>query len=300
MEAHKSPSVFNFYQPDFSPSGPLSDAGLYAPEAGLATAPLVIGLLNGLTSLVESGLSSCNNGFGSACANWRLRQGYPSVEWSDGRLEFAPQESNSLVYAHSSTCAQFIYPPIKPVGQPALVSSVTHAASQRPSSSPAPQPLASHQPPTHLPTAPTNNTFFSEHERACGGVRARPSAHRWPAQPQRHRGDHSGLPELLRERRRHRRVAGGAAALLRNGRVPHHQPPCTHRRGSPTRLAVCGAAAAAARLQGRCGRDSTRGSLSRLHSLPLTISGRYSLVRALHVAWRWLHVAHHDACRCSS
>ena len=95
MEAHKSPSVFNFYQPDFSPSGALAAAGLYAPEAGLATAPFLIGLLNGLVSLVDLGLSSCSYGFGQGCAHYQLRRDYPSVDWSNGRLEFAPQDDNA-------------------------------------------------------------------------------------------------------------------------------------------------------------------------------------------------------------
>ena len=95
MEAHKSPSVFNFYQHDYSPSGALSDAGLYAPEAGLAIAPHLIGLLNGLTALVQDGLSSCNKGFGLACADEQLRVNFPSANWSDGRLEYRPQDESA-------------------------------------------------------------------------------------------------------------------------------------------------------------------------------------------------------------
>ena len=50
MEAHKAPSVFNFYSPDYAPPGPLGDAGLVSPEAELATTPLLIGFLNGATA----------------------------------------------------------------------------------------------------------------------------------------------------------------------------------------------------------------------------------------------------------
>jgi hypothetical protein len=95
MEAFKSPSVFNFYQPDFSPSGALADAGLYAPEAGLATTPFLIGLLNGLFSLVDLGLSSCSYGLGQSCAHYKLRSSHPLIDWSNGRLEFAPQDENA-------------------------------------------------------------------------------------------------------------------------------------------------------------------------------------------------------------
>ena len=85
MEAHKSPSVFNFYQRDYQPSGGIAAAGLYSPEAGLAEAPFIIGYLNGMTSLTH-GLSACYSGFGRACANNRLRNTYTDYDFSDGKL----------------------------------------------------------------------------------------------------------------------------------------------------------------------------------------------------------------------
>lgn len=60
-----SPSVFNFYLPNYQPPGPVEDAGLYAPEATLGNAPFMIGYLNGMAGLVEDGLTHCNEGFGS-------------------------------------------------------------------------------------------------------------------------------------------------------------------------------------------------------------------------------------------
>ena len=95
MEAHKAPSVFNFYQPEYQPAGPVARAGLVAPEAGLATAPFLIGFLNGMLSLVEVGLSACFNGFGAGCAHSRLRGNYPEVDWSDGRVSFEPSSWNA-------------------------------------------------------------------------------------------------------------------------------------------------------------------------------------------------------------
>ena len=95
MEAHKSPSVFNFYNHDYQPSGPVADATLVSPEAGLATAPFLIGFLNGMTSLISSGLDSCRGGFGRTCANWKLRQYHPEYDWSDGRVTFAPTGSSA-------------------------------------------------------------------------------------------------------------------------------------------------------------------------------------------------------------
>ena len=65
MQAYRSPSVFNFYEPDYVPAGPASKASLYAPEAEILTTPFVIGYMNGMASLVDNGLSSCDRGFGN-------------------------------------------------------------------------------------------------------------------------------------------------------------------------------------------------------------------------------------------
>jgi len=59
---YNSPSVFNFYQPDFQPAS-FSD-GVVAPEFQIYTAPWAVGLLNGLISLIQHGLTSCEKGFG--------------------------------------------------------------------------------------------------------------------------------------------------------------------------------------------------------------------------------------------
>jgi uncharacterized protein (DUF1800 family) len=41
-----SPSVFNFFQPDFAPNGPIKEAGLKAPEFQITTDSSIIGLAN--------------------------------------------------------------------------------------------------------------------------------------------------------------------------------------------------------------------------------------------------------------
>ena len=62
--AHLAPDVFSFFKPEYSPPGPLADAGLVGPEAQLFTAPKVISLLNGFLSLTRFGLTDCFSGFG--------------------------------------------------------------------------------------------------------------------------------------------------------------------------------------------------------------------------------------------
>ncbi|MEM7246580.1 MAG: DUF1800 family protein [Acidobacteriota bacterium] len=48
-----SPSVFNFFQPDHSPAGPIADAGLFAPELQITTAVTVLTGSNYLRVVVE-------------------------------------------------------------------------------------------------------------------------------------------------------------------------------------------------------------------------------------------------------
>jgi uncharacterized protein (DUF1800 family) len=42
----KAPSVFNFYAPDFSPTGPLATAGLYGPEFGITNSATISGFMD--------------------------------------------------------------------------------------------------------------------------------------------------------------------------------------------------------------------------------------------------------------
>lgn len=62
--AHEFTSVFSFFLPEFKPYGRVGDAKLVSPEATLLDMPKIIGLMNGLTSLVKYGLSSCEGGWG--------------------------------------------------------------------------------------------------------------------------------------------------------------------------------------------------------------------------------------------
>ena len=61
-----SPTVFNFYTPEYEPDGAVSAVGLSAPEATLAVGPYLIGALDGMSSLVRNGLTSCSAGLGSS------------------------------------------------------------------------------------------------------------------------------------------------------------------------------------------------------------------------------------------
>lgn len=52
----QAPSVFNFYEPDYSPPGAISDLGLEAPEFQLLSAPNTIGIINDVDTRILNDL----------------------------------------------------------------------------------------------------------------------------------------------------------------------------------------------------------------------------------------------------
>lgn len=93
VQAFGAPSVFGFYLPEFSPS-PLAELGLVSPQSQLATSPNILGFLNGVTSLVDNGLTWCDSGFATQANNGGRRCSKPS-ELADGFLMYQPQSSNA-------------------------------------------------------------------------------------------------------------------------------------------------------------------------------------------------------------
>jgi len=91
---YRSPSVFNFFQPEYSPSGPVDQIGLLAPEAQLGVLPFVVGYMDGITTMIFDGLSSCAGGlFGGPCTS-------PSnAAWShfssNGYLSYTPNATSA-------------------------------------------------------------------------------------------------------------------------------------------------------------------------------------------------------------
>ena len=104
--AHFSPGVFNFYLPEFIPAGSLEDAGLVSPESQILTSPFLIGYLNGMSSLIDYGLTHCAKGFGDQndpeIRAVKGRYGVCSTKakstWrdlSDGLLRYKPTNPNN-------------------------------------------------------------------------------------------------------------------------------------------------------------------------------------------------------------
>ena len=112
--AYYSPSVFSFFLPEYAPAGPVSDAGLRAPEAQLGTSPLTIAFLNGMNSLIRFGLTECFSGLGPW---WNKPQGgaFPDINrncWeraadtSDGKLTFAVTGGESSATTGATVVAE--------------------------------------------------------------------------------------------------------------------------------------------------------------------------------------------------
>ena len=90
QQAHNSPSVFSFFLPEYQPNGRVADAGLVAPEAQLGTAPLLVNFLNGMSSLINYGLTRCYSGFGARQNNGcSLTRVYDNAE---GALTYSPRD----------------------------------------------------------------------------------------------------------------------------------------------------------------------------------------------------------------
>lgn len=91
--AHEFVSVFSFFLPEFKPYGRVGDATLVSPEATLLDMPKMIGLLNGLTSLVKYGLSSCEGGWGIQCQERFYTQSSAGIlEYNKApKMEFAAE-----------------------------------------------------------------------------------------------------------------------------------------------------------------------------------------------------------------
>ena len=116
QEPYKYPSVFNFYFPDYQAPGILTDTGLVSPESQLATAPFMIGFMNGISSLMNFGLTSCGalgeNGYGDGggfgqfmprteYAYWGMARQCniedEILDTNDGNLMWIPQEYDNTL-----------------------------------------------------------------------------------------------------------------------------------------------------------------------------------------------------------
>lgn len=113
QQAHKLPSVFSFFLPEYAPfgkqsacvivcvhhnysdldsisPGPIGGAGLACPECQTMNAPTIVSLVNGLNSLLKYGLDSAYGGFGHGRDVGVTKGDYSN---SMGYLAYRPSES---------------------------------------------------------------------------------------------------------------------------------------------------------------------------------------------------------------
>lgn len=96
QEAHRLPSVFSFFLPEYSPSGPLGGAGLVCPECQAMTGPKTLALLNGFGSLLKYGLDSAYGGFGFGRGGDEHRRSLGSyTQYATGHLKYEPSSGMS-------------------------------------------------------------------------------------------------------------------------------------------------------------------------------------------------------------
>lgn len=88
QNAYASPTVFNFYLPDYQPDGRIIAANIVAPESQLLTPPFMFKFLNSMMGLVKWGLTMClqpNNwqGIGTCSGKCTLHNGKPTGKCRD-------------------------------------------------------------------------------------------------------------------------------------------------------------------------------------------------------------------------
>ena len=80
----EAPSVFSFFSPRYKPSGFFSQASLVSPEAQVMSMITVVGISNGLTSLIKYGMTKCDDGIGPQLP------GSSDCDYPVGNLSYQP------------------------------------------------------------------------------------------------------------------------------------------------------------------------------------------------------------------
>jgi len=97
QEPFRTPSVFSSFEPEYANPGAIQKASLTSPEAQILNTPTIIGLQNGLMSMIDVGLNNCYGGLGMRTV-WNCRQfqdNYSPEVYSNGELSFNPTYDNT-------------------------------------------------------------------------------------------------------------------------------------------------------------------------------------------------------------
>ncbi|KAL3923785.1 MAG: hypothetical protein SGILL_001448 [Bacillariaceae sp.] len=91
QEAHRTPSVFSFFLPEYQPAGRVNAAGLVSPESQVLNGPKGINLLNMMISLIKYGVNDCYGGFGYRPVDrdgWASDRCVIGDSWNYGELSY--------------------------------------------------------------------------------------------------------------------------------------------------------------------------------------------------------------------
>jgi uncharacterized protein (DUF1800 family) len=83
QEVLSAPSVFNFFSPDFSPTGALASQGLVAPELSLVTESQIYSIFNGYDDFLQNGIVRRRQPFSSNQARVLLDSSALNAIWED-------------------------------------------------------------------------------------------------------------------------------------------------------------------------------------------------------------------------
>jgi uncharacterized protein (DUF1501 family)/uncharacterized protein (DUF1800 family) len=95
QQPYRSPSVFNFYLPEYQPPGAIGNVGLVSPEAQLGVLPFVIGFQQAIAMLFLDGLNAASGGFGAVSTSTSYPTEWGSWQGSRGYLSWRPSNASS-------------------------------------------------------------------------------------------------------------------------------------------------------------------------------------------------------------
>ena len=96
QEPFANPNVFSFFLPEYASPGATRDASLTSPEAQILNSPKIVGFLNGMMSMIDTGLGNCGGGFGLKAVNDcnQYKNSYTPEANSRGYFTYTPKATD--------------------------------------------------------------------------------------------------------------------------------------------------------------------------------------------------------------
>eukprot|EP00536_Pseudo-nitzschia_multiseries_P015007 jgi/Psemu1/246522/estExt_Genewise1.C_8030013 len=90
---HKIPNVFSFFEPQYSPPGHVSEAGMVSPESQVLNGPTAVNTMNLFLSHLKYGVSNCYGGMGCSgrvATGWKNNCAIGNNELNPGNNKYLP------------------------------------------------------------------------------------------------------------------------------------------------------------------------------------------------------------------